>query len=411
MLQSLRNVLRRTGLWPEAGITNPCLGTLPNELARDERLLMIWEGLEPEKVWDSHAHLIGLGDSGSGIRLHRDMVNPLKPLSYLQRAFYLNASCSNDPNRIDHAFIERLLALHEAMPRGYKTMLLAFDECYDEDGSCNSNQSAFVTPNNYASQLAQDYPQQLEWIASIHPYREDCVEELQRAVAAGARAIKWLPPAQGMDPASPRCDRFYEAMVRHDIPLLTHAGGEKAVHGANRHDFGNPLRLRRPLEHGVRVIVAHCASLGRYLDSDRSGRGPMRHSFELFARMMDEPAYENRLHADISALTQSNRAGLPLRTVLERDDWHPRLLNGSDYPLPGVMPIFSLHKLAALGYLDESDIPLLNRVRHHNPLLFDFAVKRRLRWQGKKLADSIFESRQFFERSPQSAATTAVKVD
>lgn len=397
MFRTIHTALRRSGYWPEAGFTNPCLGTLPSELARDERLEQIWEGLDTAQVWDSHAHLIGMGDGGSGIRLHRDMVNPLKPVSYIQRAFFLNASCSNERGRVDHAFVERLLALHEAMPRGYKTLLLAFDDCYDEAGRHNGELSAFVTPNDYAARLARDYPQQLEWIASIHPYREDCVEELERAVAAGARAIKWLPPAQGMDPASPHCDRFYAAMARHNIPLLTHAGGEKAVHGANRHDYGNPLRLRRPLEHGVRVIVAHCASLGRYHDSDRGRHGKMQESFALFARLMDEPAYEKLLHADISALTQTNRAGLPLRTVIERDDWHHRLLNGTDYPLPGVMPLFSLHKLAAQGYLAESDIALLNGVRRHNPLLFDFALKRRLHWQGKTLSDSIFESRRLFE--------------
>ncbi len=397
MMIGLGKLLQRTGLWPEAGIANPCLGTLPAAVARDERLQAIWEGLDGAQVWDSHAHLIGSGDGGSGIRVHRDMENPLKPLFYIQRAFYLNASCCNEPGHVDRAFVERLLALHEAMPHGYKTMLLAFDDCYDEQGRCQSEMSAFVTPNGYAQQLARDYPRQFEWIASIHPYREDCVEALQRAVAAGARAIKWLPPAQGMDPASPLCDRFYAALVRHNIPLLTHAGGENAVHGANRPDYGNPLRLRRPLEQGVRVIVAHCASLGRYANSDRGAHGAMRDSFELFARLMDEPAYEKYLFADISALTQVNRAGTPLRTVIERDEWHQRLINGSDYPLPGVMPLFSLHKLAALGYLDAGDIALLNTVRRHNPLLFDFAVKRRLRWRGKALAAAIFESRRLFE--------------
>jgi len=396
MLKRLRHTLHGNGLWPEAGIVNPCLGALPKELAGDERLQMIWEGLDIEQVWDSHAHLIGTGDSGSGIRVHRDMVNPLKPRFYLQRAFYLNASCCHERGRIDHAFVERLLTLHEAMPRGYKTLLLAFDDCYDEQGRHKGELSAFVTPNDYALKLARDYPARFEWVASIHPYREDAVEELERLLAAGARAVKWLPPAQGMDPASPLCDRFYAAMARHDIPLLTHAGGESAVHGANRHDYGNPLRLRRPLEHGVRVIIAHCASLGRYPDLDHGSA--MRESFELFARLMDEPAYEKRLYADISALTQNNRAGMPLRTVIEREEWHPRLINGTDYPLPGVMPIFSLRKLAALGYLDESDIPLLNTVRHHNPLLFDFAVKRRLRWKGKKLSNIIFESRRLFQK-------------
>ncbi len=396
-MRRLRSALHRSGLWPETGIANPCLGTLPTALAQDERLQTVWEGLDPEQVWDSHAHLIGTGDGGSGIRLHRDMVNPWKPLTYLQRAFYLNASCSNDEGRVDQAFVERLLALHEAMPPGYKTMLLAFDDCYDENGVCHGHLSAFVTPNDYARQLAADYPRQLEWIASIHPYREDCETALEQAVAAGARAVKWLPPAQGMDPASPRCDRFYGALARLNVPLLSHAGGEKAVHGASRPEFGNPLRLRRPLEHGVRVIIAHCASLGSYPDLDAGAKGRRRGAFELFTRLMDDRAYESRLHADISAVTQRNRAAIALRTLIVRDDWHPRLLNGTDYPLPGVMPLFSMHQLAGLGLLEPADVPLLNQLRLHNPLLFDFAVKRRLRWQGKTLGNEIFESRRLFD--------------
>jgi hypothetical protein len=394
MLRPLRNALRRRGLWPEAGLTNPCLGELPAEILRDERLQAIWEGLDPEYVWDSHAHLVGVGDGNSGIRVHRDLTNPLKPLSYLQQKFFLNASCSNGKGCVDERFVERLLALHDPMPRGYKTLLLAFDDCYDEHGRCNHHLSAFVTPNRYAGRLAADYPQRLEWAASIHPYREDCVEELDKAVLHGARAIKWLPPAQGMDPASPRCDRFYDALARHGLPLLSHAGGERAVHGANRPDYGNPLRLRRALDRGVRVIVAHCASLGSYTDIDRGIKGPTRSSFELFTRLMDEPGYTRQLHADISAITQMNRAGTPLRTVLERDDWHPRLLNGTDYPLPGVMPLFSLHKLAADGLLNEGDIPLLNMLRRHNPLLFDFALKRHINYQGRRLSNGIFESRR-----------------
>ena len=395
----LKQALLRRGWWPEAGIMNPCLGALPAEIAKDERLLSIWDGIDPEQVWDSHAHLTGVGDSGSGIRLHRDMLNPFKPLSYLQRLFFLNASCATG-DRVDQDFVERLLAMHEAFPSGYKTLLLAFDDCYDEQGRLRADLSAFVVPNAYAGRLAADYPQRLEWIASIHPYREDCVEALERAAALGARAVKWLPHAQGMDPASPLCDRFYDALIRLNLPLLSHAGGEKAVHGANRVEYGNPLRLRRALDRGVRVIVAHCASEGRYRDTDRSGKGLKHPAFDLFARLMDEPAYEKHLLADISAITQINRAGLPLRTVLERDHWHPRLLNGTDYPLPGVMPLFSLHKLAADGLLDAADIPLLNVVRRHNPLLFDFALKRRLRWRNKGFAAAVFETRRHFEIAP-----------
>jgi hypothetical protein len=54
--------------------------------------------------------------------------------------------------------------------------------------------------------------------------------------------------------------------------------------------------------------------------------------------MMGEARYEKLLFADISALTQRNRSVEMLRLLIERSEWHPRLLNGSDYPLPGIVP-------------------------------------------------------------------------
>ena len=45
------------------------------------------------------------------------------------------------------------------------------------------------------------------------------------------------------------------------------------------HDFGNPLRLRRALDAGVRVVVAHCASMGQDRDLDRGAAGPLVDSF------------------------------------------------------------------------------------------------------------------------------------
>ena len=32
-------------------------------------------------------------------------------------------------------------------------------------------------------------------------------------------------------------------------------------------------------------------------------------------------------------------------TELASDDWHSRLLNGSDYPLPGIVPLYSMSRL------------------------------------------------------------------
>lgn len=61
-------------------------------------------------------------------------------------------------------------------------------------------------------------------------------------------------------------------------------------------------------------------------------------NFALFTRLMDDPRYHGKLYGDISALTESSRVGPLVKYVIRRIDWHDRLLNGSDYLLPGYMP-------------------------------------------------------------------------
>jgi predicted TIM-barrel fold metal-dependent hydrolase len=364
-----------------------------------------WEGLDPTKVWDGHCHLIGSGDGASGIYVNPAMHSLLHPLEYAQRLFFRNAGCVRDaPGQTDASYVERMRALQEGMRPGAKLLLLAFDASVTEAGEVSWERTGFHVPNRYAAQLAQRDAQRFEWAASVHPYRRDCVEQLEAAANAGARALKWLPAAMGMDPASRLCDRFYAALARLDLPLITHAGLERAVQGTDAQELGNPLRLRRALDLGVRVVVAHCASMGQDHDTDRGANGPAIDSFELFARLMDEPRYAGRLYGDISAMTQTARAGAPLARVIEREDWHHRLLNGSDYPLPGVFPLYSVDYLVERGYVEKNAAPLFQGLREHNPLLFDFVLKRSLRSGGKRLAAAVFETRGFFDRRADRGA-------
>ena len=384
-------------LWPEGGLWHACgPAALPAALARHELWHRVWEGLDPVQLWDCHVHLLGSGDSGSGCWLNPRMDSLWHPIERLQKAFYLNAACVADMAGTDAAYVERLRALHAAFPQGAKLMLLAFDWHYDENGKRVAALSPFHTPNGYAQRLVRAHPQHFEWIASVHPYRADALAALERAAQSGARAVKWLPAAQGMDPADARCDRFYAALARLKLPLLTHAGHELAVHGGQMQHYGNPLRLRRALDHGVRVIVAHCASLGDGVDLDRGPDGPVVSNFTLFARLMDEPRYARLLYGDLAAVGQLLRAGDNLRTLLTRRDWHARLVYGSDYPLPGVMPIFAPRALAADGFLKPEEAVFLSELRRYNPLLFDFALKRLLAVEGKGFDATVFASRRVF---------------
>lgn len=382
-------------------LVNPCRAALPVDIAEHDLLRATWEGMDPAQVWDCHVHLAGVGDGGSGITISETMLSPLHPLEYLQRLFYLNAGCAHDaPGQVDQSYVARLENLMDGMPAGCKLMLFAFDHAHDGRGVVRPEQSAFHVPNAYAQQIARARPDIFEWVCSIHPYRDDAVAALEAAVAAGARAVKWLPPAMGIDPAASRCDPFYAALARLDVPLISHAGEEKAVHGIGRPEWGNPLRLRRALERGVRVVMAHCASIGEDVDLDRGDNGPKVPSFDLFKRLMAVPEYERRLFADISAITIRNRDLSVVREIVESQQWHNRLLFGSDYPLPGILPLISPAQLAAENMLEVELVPVLETIREHNPILFDVVLKRHLHSRGARFAASVFETRDFFTRRP-----------
>ena len=85
--------------------------------------------------------------------------------------------------------------------------------------------------------------------------------------------------------------------------------------------------------------------------------------------------------------------------MLEREDLHARLVNGSDYPLPAVNFLVHTGTLRDLGLLTNDEIEALNEIYRSNPLLFDFVLKRRLRIDGKAFGAAPFHTRDFFTRA------------
>ncbi len=290
---------------PTRGLTNPCLAPpIPQTLVGHPAVSRALAAIGGARVWDCHVHLLGTGSEVlPDVWVNPVMESPWYPLQAMQKRFYLNASCVAGERGGDAAYVDRLVGLLAPMS-GVRLMLLAFDYSYDEGGQRRPDLSTFYVSNEYTSAVAGGHDS-LEWICSIHPYREDALDALRWCAAHGARAVKWLPPAMGMDPSSPRCDPFFEKMKELRLPLLSHGGDELAVQGRGYQDLGNPLLLRRALDHGVRVIVAHCASQGLGRDLRRPGRSPPKViNFSLFMAMMRDPAYEKLLYGDISATTK-----------------------------------------------------------------------------------------------------------
>jgi len=384
--------------WPESGVTNPCLSHLPAELQQHPLMQKIWAGIDSSQVWDTHAHIIGAGDSGSGVWYNPDMDSWSHPILKIQKDFYMNGGCITSGHE-DETFIARMVDLSANMPAGYKTMLFAFDWTHNAQGKPEKAHSIFHIPDSYAADIVRKYPQHFEWVASIHPYRPDALDALASAHANGARAIKWLPSGMGIDPSSPKCDKFYQKLAELNLPIISHTGRESAVQGGDQ-SFGNPLRMRRALDAGVRVVLAHCASDGH--DEDLDNHRKTIKSFELFARIMDTPAYAKLAFGEISAITLINHAWV-IKPLLQRPDWHTRLLNGSDYPLPGILPLVSTKQLMRAGLLEESHLLFLQTLRNYNPLMFDFAVKRLIKFEDTSFAANIFETRPFFDAPVSSS--------
>jgi len=384
-----------SGLFTSLLDAAPSDSTTPRTMPAPTQALVdaAFEGIDASRMWDVHTHLVGIGDAGSGCWINPELDSWWHPMELARKHMILyGAGVSWRSRQIDLDYVQRLATLAADFPSGARWMLFAFDYALDDQGQRQLERTTFHVPDAWAASVAGRHGDRFGWVASIHPYGDDAAPRLTQALAQGAVAVKWLPSAMNIDLRDPRCESFYQVLARTRVPLIVHAGEEKAVPGAQRDDLGNPLLVRAALRHGVRVIVAHCASLGEALDLDQ--REPLeRPAFDLFTRLMDEREWQGLLLGDVSALLLSNRDPAVWRTVLEREDWQPRLLNGSDYPLPCVAPLLRLAPLVRAGVLDAHDVDALEALREHNPLLFDFVLKRRVGWRGARLPADVFHTR------------------
>lgn len=350
-----------------------------------------FDDIDPAKLIDHHVHIAGLGVGGTNAFVNPKMLSWRHPFHRLKLKVYMSSAGVSDEDNADPQAAARLAGLVKSINNHGKHRLLAFDKNYRKDGTVNLEKTEFYVPNEYVFELAERYPDLFVPNISVNPYRPDAIAELEKWARRGARIVKWLPNAMGIDPSDPKCDQFYQKMKELDLILLSHGGEEKAVEAEEDQKLGNPLLLRRALDHGVKVIVAHCAGLGSNEDLDSRDR-KQSDNFDLFLRLMDDKRYEGLLFGEISAMTQFNRSGKPLQTMLAREDLHERLVNGSDYPLPAVNLLIRTRPLVKQGYINNSEAESLKEIYDYNPLLFDFVLKRTLKLPGttRSFPASIF---------------------
>ncbi len=296
---------------------------------------------------DVHVHILGSGAGGTGCWMNDDFRRSIQA-----RAGLWNLRLSVDQPDLDARYVDYLLARMRGAGFLKQVVALAMDYVYSSRGERDAARTHFFTPNDYVAHLAAAHPEFL-FGASIHPYRVDALDELDRVAAQGAVLVKWIPNVHGMDLADPRCRAFYRRLAEHKIALLVHSGDEQAMAIAGQ-EFGDPRRLAAPLDAGVTVIAAHVASLG-----SRDGRTNFEHLLEMF------PRWPN-LFADTSALTLFTRWRV-LRRVAEHTEIHSRLVHGSDFPLPPAASLF-------LGRISFGD--WCRAWLRENPFRRDFLLKQ-----------------------------------
>jgi predicted TIM-barrel fold metal-dependent hydrolase len=344
-----------------------------------------FEGLPEGAPVDHHVHLLTP-------EVHPDWLSPWHPISHGMAMTYMDAAGVELGPELETDYVERLSALMHGFPRELRVFLYAMDHNHDADGVVDAEHTTFHVGNERVVHWARRFPERFEPVMSVHPARPDALAQLDHWASQGVRFLKWIPASQRIDPAHEGYRAFYEKLVDHDITLLCHTGAEAAI-DAEHHELGNPLRLRYPLSLGVRVVALHMGTTGREPDTEHPDR-PSRRAFDLLLRLLDDPRYEGQLYGEISASVFVNRDAEVLATLLKRQDLHPRLLNGSDYPLCAVNVLVQTDRLADDGFLTEAQAAQLEEIYKYNPLLFDFVLKRTLVHPetGQGFAASVFGS-------------------
>lgn len=267
-------------------------------------------------IYDIHAHIIGLesGHDGNYVCPARRMNLTLRiVLGRVLRRLPREAGASPDDRLrqfiyhwIDECRVDRIV-------------MLAMDGVYRRDGTADLDNTQMIVSNDFTAKFAAGHPKLL-WGASIHPYRKDTIAELDRVVGMGACLIKWLPSAQNIPPDDPRLNEFYDRLVFHRIPLLSHTGPEHTL-ARFSDELNLPRRLEPALRRGVTVIAAHCGT--RMFLYERS-------QFGEWAEMAMK--YEN-MYGDVSAFCLPLHGG-PLKRILREPKLLEKIVYGSDAPIP-----------------------------------------------------------------------------
>jgi predicted TIM-barrel fold metal-dependent hydrolase len=221
--------------------------------------------------------------------------------------------------------------------------------------------------------------------ASVSPNRKDWREELEFVLSdPNAVLIKLIPSAQHILLRDQKHKEYYESLAAHHMPLLCHVGPEYSFpEGIREWRLDNFRFLDRPLECGVTVIAAHCATP---VFPPPINKNEVK-KFYAFMKSAN-PGRKVHLWGDTSAFSLSTRIPI-VQEVLEifPSKW---LVNGSDFPIPidGWIHLpWVTHGITPEEYLEIK--------KTQNPLDRDVRIKR-----AHGFPDTILENAEKILRLP-----------
>lgn len=280
-----------------------------------------------DPIIDVHIHFGAKNDPSSGCYWSKEFESGVA-------FFAFRLVTSSLFRQIDISYITKhLLKVINKAKRVDKCVLLAMDQVYDENGNVydqygDGKKTHLHVPNSYLADFAKANDRVL-FGASVHPYRRDWADELQRSLENKAVLCKWIPSSHQIDLMNPRCRPFYDKLAASDLPLLCHVGPEAAIPPFDKpsQELNSPRLLRNALDAGVTVIAAHAALplLPPPLESDKPYQ-------ELVSLFREAGSNGWKLYADLSAMNLGPRGAYV--DELKKDIPPERLIFGSDYPIP-----------------------------------------------------------------------------
>jgi hypothetical protein len=220
-------------------------------------------------------------------------------------------------------------------------VLLGLDALYEpESGELDRTKTDLWVSNRFLSKkvkelnerlMSEDDPKKREkkfyWGASVSPNRKHWEEEMEFVVNdPNAVLMKLIPSVQHIDLRDPKHKPYYESLAGNKMPLLCHVGPEYSFPEGIRQKRRDDFRfLDKPLDSGVTVIAAHCATPVFPIDKNETAE------FGAFMRSTNT-GNTTRLWGDTSAFSLMTRIPI-LKEILDTfpPEW---LVHGSDFPIP-----------------------------------------------------------------------------